>query len=269
MSTFSRDERVYDGHGNEYFYSGMLEGVHYLKAIYERFDPNTQDEYECVDSPQPFHDEIFRDPPTTKKHGEIERLQGLVGDLKGELNSKRDELRELTRQIEEVQAKAQEYAEFQLLLDYLDGKVTHVVADESILTLEDALTDSDSWSRESWPCAVGLFSAPNPFESKFRGRKVEWKRSKYRDGSGGWRLFTPCRSEEEAKRTLVEEFEATLNDWRAKKAGDWVVRRFLDQNPWIEAPEDFLEAEQACKERSREKRRAELEAELNALGASI
>lgn len=239
---FKPGQTVYSAEGYAYEYVGELAGRQFVRDLYED-DYQGYAHYE----PRAWEGPLFEKAPRHKRDEEIAEAQARLKAIRDEEQEARKALAEAQAERETLTAK---HEEFRLLIDYLEGRITHVVVDGyqvEILPLADILVREDSRDGDT-PRAIGLFAAPNPIVGTgyHRGQKVTWTANKYRDGSGKWDYITPCRSEAEAREVVQAILDVRLSEWRETGRG-WTVERVFEKNPWLQAPQDWLDAHQAAK----------------------
>ena len=256
---FKKDQKVYDAEGRCFIYMGKIDGCDF---VYSHFE---EERYGGAD---PFHHwkPLYATPPK-QVYAEP------IAAAKAELQSLTDEIKASKEQLIELENAKSKYKEIQLLIDYLEGRVTHVVEarknhdvvirefnDDFLLQKES----SSAWGggrEESWPKAIGLFAVPNSAKGdRWERRTVTWKASRYNDG-GEWGTFTPCRSEEEARDVVRMILDRKLQNWRQDRNKQAQVNLVLRHNPWLELPEDWKGFLKEIQEQNRKQKNASLEEE--------
>lgn len=273
---FEHGQIVYNIRGEEYRYEAEINGQHFGCKLYQCYDCDSGP-YTDIGPLSPFTP--YLEPPTARLHESVKTLQEAIETYHKELEAVRQETIEAKGKLLDLESAAEKHEEFRLLLDYLDGKITHVVLPDGsgikIQELEEALVwhENDHWSSEKWPRALGLFAPENPFDEKFpKGKRVTWSVARYKSG-GHWENFIPCRSEEEARQVIREEFGRILEEWRENKVSWWtsnqVISRILKNNEWLAIPEELLEYRTKKEKSYLEEKRAKLARQLAEVEAEL
>lgn len=281
MPNFTPGQTVYSEDGYAYEYCGEISGYSFVRDVYE-------DDFEGYTDhkPRAHRGPLFEKAPRQKRDEEMAAAQERLKAVRDEEYALRRSIADLKA---EEEAAAARHSSFALLLDYLDGKITHVVVPRSyqsgmkILPFDETFLMKAERERyyssheETWPRAIGLFSVPNPCEgkgTKYDRRKITWKAADYNSGGDTWTQFTPCRSEEEAKAFISARVEKALETWRKDGKGAGKVQELVLGNDWLTLPQDWLDHEKAQAEQiaagkrvKLERERAKLEAELAALSS--
>ena len=106
-----------------------------------------------------------------------------------------------------------------------------------IIELSAILTGKDRY--ESWPNAIGLFAVPNVDKGKYRTNQATWQVNRYKDGSGDWSEFIPCRSLEEAHQVAQNCFDQQVQVWRDGGRPDYWVWDLHKKADWVQLSEDW------------------------------
>ena len=207
---------------------------------------------------------LFGNEPAQRMHPDIIAAEKTLASLRQEIKVARVQLDELTPRINDAKAK---HESFRTLLDYLDGKITHVVVTceysaPAIVALADLLSGRDEY--EKWANAVCLFAIPGKKANRYE-KPVQWKVNRWYDGSGGWKEFTPCRSEDEAKGIVQGIVDSALAEWRAGGNPRHYLYEIKKVNPWFDVPEDWAEFVEKKRKRSLMDSRTALQAQIAAI----
>ncbi|MGN7827066.1 hypothetical protein ACTJJ8_10125 [Agrobacterium radiobacter] len=223
---------------------------------------------------------LYAQPPKPVIDEQIEKA-------KAELEEVREKYREVTNAVYNAErenkdrlAKLAKYKGLELLEDFIDGKITHVVWTEYdgalIKTIEDALTYYEDGS-------YGRHRTANGFKlvTLFGNSKgdLSWRVSQYRDGSGGSdQEIIPCSSYDDAvaKRNeiLHQRMASMLDLYRKDKSRDYLVVKVADnfEKAGLEIPAEAQvivktanEVAAAKLKENLAKQKQELEAKLAAL----
>lgn len=223
---------------------------------------------------------LYSQPPKPIIDEQIEKA-------KAELEAVREKYREVTNAVYNAErenkdrfAKLAKYKGLELLEDFIDGKVTHVVWTEYdgaiIKTIEDALTyyEDGSYGR---PRTANGFKLVTLFGNS-KG-DLTWRVSEYRDGSGSSsQEIIPCSSYEDAvtkrNEVLRQRMQSMLDLYGKDKERHYLVVKVADNfekaglEVPVEAQEIVRNAKEAAASKLREnlaKQKQELEAKLAAL----
>ncbi|OPZ26880.1 MAG: hypothetical protein BWZ00_01572 [Bacteroidetes bacterium ADurb.BinA174] len=147
--------------------------------------------------------DIFDEIPTSRYDNRIQKLQIDIKELETKRNKITDEVRDLERNQKALIEKFKTYNELKHIEDFISGKITHYVTKYGeIITFPDPkdrkLQDNYKQYR-----VFSLYGDPD--------RKIQWKLSEYRDGSGDVQEVTACFSYEEALKIATEIVVKTFN----------------------------------------------------------
>lgn len=242
MMEFSAKDCLYTVNGEEVEYVAKIDGQHFARRIYECEDYETGPFIEL--GPMEHFPSLYVEPPVSRLHDDIKRLREDKERATKELVAIREQIREAESSRIDIQAEAEKREEFRLLLDYLDDKITHVILPGwsgcKIEKLEEILEREENWNGGGrYPVALGLFAVPNPIDNPRRER-VTWKVNAYGDGSGPWKNFIPCYSEEDAREKIQVAFDSAIEQWR-KDGKTCDVNQILESNNWIQPPKDWTD----------------------------
>ena len=244
MNKLELNETYYTAEGNPVQYLGTLAGVAYVRhGVLGREDDGEPQEFRCC--PEEHHGPLFREPPVPivdakvkARLDELETVTKAVAEAKAQLAQAKAGMLDLS-------AEAKRHAAIRDLLDWLDGKITHVVwySDYSPPTITPAAGIPMAEERgEKWRRAIGLFSVPNESPKKdYYTKEVSWRVNHYHDGSGSWSDFIPCRSEAEAISKAQELIDAQLAAWRVGEHSRSWLGSVAKQCPWATLPQDWLD----------------------------
>ena len=252
--------RYFTADGHEVTFVGDLDGTPYVRFLVQ----GEYDDAPYPGEPRPYSGELFESPPVLKVDEDIAARRAALDGLRDEILEAQKQLADAERDTLDLQATAEKHEEFRLLLDYLDGKISHVVAGATysvpkIMTLAEFLKGHDD--RETWMRAAGIFAIPGERPKHSRCSRV-WKASQYWDGSGSWYEFVPCHSEDEARSTVRGMVEAALAEWRDGNPPKNWLRNVFDEHPWLDVPSDWRDFVIGEKERVLIEARDKAEKEL-------
>jgi hypothetical protein len=275
MTEFQPRQTVYLPTGQEAEYVAMIDGQHAVRIIYD-VDSNGYDEppYSYPDDRVTITHQVFAKPPVERFDGQVLAMQAKRDELAREVAELRNEVSQIERN-KKMQKAAEKYPEIQDALDFIEGRITHIVVqntygETTIQTMPEAFQDVDRWGGRSEVKGMKLLCL---FGTDIHGKTL-WGLNQYRDGSGsGWTTIWPARSELEARHRVQRLLDDALEVWRAgdaKAARDYTnIQQTLDANPWITVPADWTAHIAAIKEKARQQKIDKLRAELTALEAGV
>jgi len=223
---------------------------------------------------------LYAQPPKPVIDEQIEKA-------KADLEAVREKYREVTNAVYNAErenkdrfAKLAKYKGLELLEDFIDGKVTHVVWTEYngaiIKTIEDALTyyEDGGYGR---PRTANGFKLVTLFGNS-KG-DLTWRVSQYRDGSGGSdQEIIPCRSYDDAvakrNEVLRQRMQSMLDLYGKDKERHYLIVNVADnfEQAGLDVPVEAQEIVKTAKEvaaaklkKHLAKQKQELEAKLAAL----
>jgi len=201
----------YDQHGNEYETITQLpNGSWVARPVYE---DSSDGEPTWTGDPEVIDCTLFDEPPHAKVDAELAAKRAELATLQQAVRDLRAEQKRIETEGKTMLERIKQHAGLELLDQYLAGKITHfVVADygpPKILTFEQAMAVNDDYGRrEKDMKLLCLFGSS--------GGDLTWQVNRYRDGSGGWTVMTPCLSFEdavnEARQLFAEHENAVLVD---------------------------------------------------------
>lgn len=269
--TFEPDQTVYLTDGREAIYVTQNAERHLVRLMREIDGGYDEPPYQYPEDKITVVDKVYASPPVEVWDKQVLARRAQVQELDRELTAKRKEIGEAAFRKTEMEKAALKYPCIQQALDFIEGRITHVVQwsgydAATIHEMPDAFAQIDSWHGRKQHEGMKLLSL---FGTDERGRSVGWGLHQYRDGSGGSTTqIWPAKSEEDAREIVRDLLEKAFEAWRTGDEKWWVghvpVNATLEKNSWLEAPADWLayQAEQEEKKRAAniEKLRAALKA---------
>jgi hypothetical protein len=272
--TFEPDQTVYLPDGREAVYVLNYFDTHLVRVVYHYEGGYDEPPYSYPEDKITHAARVFAKPPVEVYDKEILKLKGAVERLREEAVAARNEIADAAKSKTAMERAAAKYPCIQQALDFIEGRITHVVrhdgyGDAEILTLKDAFEQIGTWGGRRTPQGMKLL---NLFGTDEHGRNVAWGLNEYRDGSGSTRYtIWPATSEKAARETVAILFGDAIDAWRAGDRSREVhrisIQSTLDKNPWLEAPDDWLkhQAEQAAARKA--EKIAKLRADIKKLEA--
>lgn len=211
--------------------------------------------------------EVYASAPVEVWDKQVLAKRRMLRELDRELTAKQWELKDIEKDKLEMRKGAAKYPCIQQALDFIEGRITHVVVYEywgaEIKTLPEAFEDVDTWGGGR---RVGGMNLLNLFGTDEKGRSVAWGLNQYRDGSGSVRYkIEPAHSEGHAMQIVGKVLTEALEVWRAGKTPEINIKGTLEKNPWLTAPDDWIAHIEAKKAEKREAKIEKLRAELSEL----
>lgn len=208
--------------------------------------------------------EVYASAPVEVWDKKILAKHERIAELNQELEAKRWELKDIEKDKLEMREAAAKYPCIQQALDFIEGRITHVVIYDyggaQIKTLPDAFEDVNTWGGGR---RVGGMKLLNLFGTDEKGRSVAWGLNHYRDGSGSVKYkIEPAHSEGHAMQIVGKALTESLEAWRAGKTPEINIKGTLDKNTWLTAPDDWIAHIEAKKEKKRQEKIEKLRAEL-------
>ena len=257
--TFQPDQTVYLPDGREAVYVTQYNGTHLVRVVYRA--PGSYDEppYDYPSDTVTGVQTVYAAPPVEVWDEQVLAKRAQVRELDRELTAKRQELADVAKTKTAMEKAATKYPCVQQALDFIEGRITHVVKWDgygavTIHTMPEAFESVDTWGGRKTYEGMKLLSL---FGTDERGRSVGWGLHQYRDGSGGSTTqIWPAKSEDEARAIVSGLLNKALDSWRSGSDKWWVghigVAETLKKNPWLVAPDDWIahQADQEAKTRA-------------------
>lgn len=270
---FKHNQTVYLPDGREAVYF-LQDGERHLVRILHELDDPEVGPYTYPEDKVTVAARVYATAPVEVWDKQILAKRAQVSELDRELTAKRQEVADAARNKAAMEKAAAKYPCIQQALDFIEGRITHVVRHDygggaEIQTLKEAFESVDTWGGRKTYEGMKLL---NLFGTDAKGRAVAWGLNTYRDGSGGTTTqIWPARGEDEARQIVTDLFGKAVEAWRSGDpkfyAGNVGIQATLDKNPWLTAPDDWLAHMKARKAEERAKRIANLQAEIAKLEA--
>lgn len=269
MADFTPDQTVYLPDGREAVYVTEHNGTHLVRVVYEVPDSHDEPGYSYPSDTVLGVQKAYAAPPVEVWDKQVLAKREQVQELDRELTAKRAEVAQAERNKIAMQKAAAKYPCIQQALDFIEGRITHVVkwsgyGAATIHTLPEAFEDAETWGGRREVNGMKLLCL---FGTN-KNLQQTWGLNQYRDGSGSqWTTIWPARSESEARAKVQELMDAAMEAFRSGDEKWWWhghirVQDTLTANPWLEVPADWAarRAEQDAKQRQQkiEKLREEL-----------
>jgi hypothetical protein len=170
-----------------------------------------------------------------------------------------------------MEKAAAKYPCIQQALDFIEGRITHVVVHHysgalKIATLKETFEQTDTWHGRRKFEGMKLL---NLFGTDENGRNVAWGLNQYRDGSGSSCVqIDPARSEGHAMQIVSARLLEAVEIWRSGGNPRISIPITLDENPWLTPPDDWIARTKAQKEKQRAAKIEKLRAQLAELESS-
>lgn len=192
-----------DGREVEYL-ALTADGQHVVAPVIEL---ETYDGREFARGPVEFAAELFTKAPVEKRSEEIVALEVKVRELEKRKAELYAECINSEREIRARLDKLKKYEGLDLIEDFIDGKITHLVYPEEYGPGKYEIKSVDSldimeYGRKKGLRLVSLFGAS--------GGKLRWRVNEYYDGSGSWKEIIPCGSLEEAQQKRLDRIQADM-----------------------------------------------------------
>lgn len=259
---FKPGDEVYDetGRAADYVAFAGPDG-HLVKPIYQSGD----EPYYGKPTVWP---KVFRKAPVEKYAAGIEEKEQVLEALAVQLADKREALADIQQKIDDVQKRAELNPALQLVFDFMDGKITHVVTSElKILTFKEAFEDKDGYGRVRAMKLVSLMG-----DSK---GDLAYAISHYSDGSGSSKFIYPATSLEQAQDMIREKILLNIKAWENNSTDGWGKTSGaktilgLCQKHGIEAPAAMVEHVNRQDEKARLAAVSKAQAELKLAQAEL
>lgn len=161
--------------------------------------------------------EMFAKAPTHIVDAEVDKARSELDSLRSMIDGSRSAVRDAERERKAVIERIAKAPKFERLLDFIEGKITHVVCSEYqhaavIVPWDKFSAYRERNERDGGIKLLTLFGNTDG--------NTEWRLNQYRDGSGGWQTCHPCTSEDEALKVVGEWLEAA-----------WA--KFDPERPWF------------------------------------
>ncbi|WP_065321745.1 hypothetical protein [Tritonibacter mobilis] len=237
---FENGQRVFTSSGEEVEFAGSLNGVTFIRRVFEEYDGYGDEVTERVSEPVQHRGELFSSAPVYRLDEQYKAAAGELEKVCSELEKQQALLDEACAKTLDMEKLAEKHEDFRLLVDFLEGRITHVVKLRyglEIIELSAILSGKDSYER--WPRAIGLFAVPNDLKGKYGNTQATWQVNRYKDGTGDWSEFIPCRSLEEAHQLAQNCFDQQVQIWRDGGRPEYWMWDLHKKANWVQLPDDW------------------------------
>jgi hypothetical protein len=262
---FEAGQRVYlpDGREAEYV---LANGQDHLVRIIHEVEGNGYDEqpYSYPSDKITTTREAYANAPVEIWDKQVLAKRMEISALDREIGLKRKEIADAGKAKIEMEKAATKYPCIQQALDFIEGRITHVVVHgyggAEIKTLKEAFEQEDIWGGRRKFEGMKLL---NLFGTDESGRNVAWGLNQYRDGSGSLKYqIDPARSEGDAMQIVKKLLIEAVETWREGGRPETDIQGTLDKNPWLTPPDDWIAHIEAKKAEQRAAKIEKLRAEL-------
>ena len=274
--TFESGQTVYLPDGREAEYVILNGDQHLVRVIHEVEGSYDEPPYSYPSDKITPAQTVYASAPVEAFDQRIAERQEILAEINAELADARQQIAAAAGKKTEVEKAATKYPCIQQALDFIEGRITHVVkwsghGGATIHTMPEAFEQIDTWGGRKTHEGMKLLSL---FGTDEKGRSVGWGLHQYRDGSGGSTTqIWPARSEAEARAKVRELVDAALDAWRSSDEKWWVghisVQGTLDKNPWLDVPADWAAHIEAQQAKQKAQKIARLREELAALEGEV
>lgn len=262
--TFEPGQTVYLPDGREAKYVLTNGQDHFVRIFHEVEGSYDEPPYSYPSDKITTTRAVYASAPVEVWDKQVLAKREQVRELDRQLTAKRAEIADAERSKIEMEKAAAKYPCIQQALDFIEGRITHVVVHgyggPEIKTLQEAFEDVDTWGGRRRVDGMKLL---NLFGTDEKGRSVAWGLNQYRDGSGALKCqIDPARSEGHAMQIVNKLLVEAVEIWREGGRPEISIADTLKKNPWLTAPDDWtahIEAKQTEQRAAKiEKLRAEL-----------
>ena len=262
--TFEPDQTVYLPDGREAIYVMQNGDQHLVRVVREVEGSHDEPPYSYPDDKITAAQKVYASAPVEVYDERIAARHATLLELDAEMIAKRQEIADAGRNKAAMEKAAAKYPCIQQALDFIEGRITHVVVHDyggaRIQTLKEAFEDVDTWGGRRDHQGMKLL---NLFGTDKQGRSVAWGVNQYRDGSGSdHKQIWPATSEDAARAIVQKLLDEALEQWRADQRPSLSIGDTLDRNPWLEAPADWAAHIEAQKAEQRAAKIARLREEI-------
>lgn len=216
-TVINKGDRVYNLQGDAAEAVTPFEQGWMVRPMYETFHGD-EEGYEL--GPPEFWKEVFTVVPIQKKCDEIAKLDETISEKKAEIAQLSRTRNEIVRMERDEKIRFDRLSKRKSILqnieDVLDGKITHYVKanisdwkDTKGMVVQITEAASERSGDEKYERELKLLA----LFGKSNG-DLEYRLNQYSDGTGGWYLAWPFRSQEDAESFAKEKVATQVADWR-------------------------------------------------------
>lgn len=249
--------------GRRAIYAGQIDGQHFVRILLGRDDEEYGYEEWPSDKLTPVS-RVLETAPEERYAPAIEAAKADLEALRNQITAARDVARDLQSQERELTAAIAKFPELGTAIDFLEGRITHVVVSPSygaskVHELSEYLAMKNDYGRSEGVRLLSLFGTD-------ARTACRWLVNRYYDGSGSWTEVVPFKSEADANAFLRAEFETELSAWRSGETRHKAHDRSAGI-PAAEWPDDWREHVAALKEKNTAERIGKLREQIAAIEA--
>ena len=265
MGAFEIGQEVYTEDGRKAEYAGEIGGQHFVRVMLYRDDDDYGPEEWPSDKLSPVG-KVYLAAPMERHDQRVIDAQEKVAKLRDEEAAVRRSVMALQAQEKEALAAVSKFPELRTALDFLEGRITHVVIENygtvEVKPLQEALAyfEDSSWGRrtENGMKLLCLFGHE-------KGKKPRWAINHYYDGSGSYTTVDPFTCEADARAEVQRRADAAFIAWKA----DGKHNNLLNlQKAGATIPQEYLDHVAAIRAKAKAEKVEKLRAELAALEAT-
>ena len=210
--TIKIGQEVFLEDGRAAVYAGNISGQDFVRIILSRHDEEYGEEIWPSDKLTPAT-KVFLSAPMEKHDKRVSDAAARVSALQDEESAIRRSVLDLQAREKEANAALSKFTEMQTALDFMEGRITHVVVesygDVTVEPLEEALAYyGEDYGRRTID-GIKLLCL---FGCK-KGEKPRWAINRYYDGSGSWTTVDPFTSEAAARAEVQSRADAAFAAW--------------------------------------------------------
>lgn len=263
MFEFKVGQEVYTEDGRKAEYAGDINGQQFVRIILSRDDEEYGPEEWPSDKLTPVS-KVYVTAPLEKLDARVAEMQARISAIREEEAAVRTSVLDLRKQEKEAQAAVAKFPDVQMALDFLEGRITHVLIENyskaEVVPLQDALVYHEDRGfgnlTENGLKLLCLFGHE-------KGKQPRWAINRYYDGSGSYTTVLPFRSEDDARSELQRRADEAVVAWRddVKLAGK--VQMYRNAGAYV--PDDFAAWLAGMAEAQKAEKIAKLKADLAGL----
>lgn len=259
-------QEVYLEDGRRAIFAGVIGGQNFVRVLLYSDEEYGREEWPS-DKLTPVS-RVFEREPCEAYGPRIAEMIDEIERLKESRDAARASVLDLKKQAAEIERSVKKHPDLSLAIDFLEGRITHVVVEGyfsfEIKTLADVLEQRNDYGRIEGLKLLNLFGTDS-------SGKTRWVVNRYYDGSGSNTTVIPFRCLADAEAYIREAHQAALIAWRSGDAKHG-AHAFLKCPVELEWPDDFMAELKAQKIKNAQhtiehfrKQMAPYEAELAAL----
>ena len=247
--TFEVGQEVYTEDGRAAVYAGNIGGQDFVRIMLSRHNDEYGDESWPSDKLTPVS-KLFLTAPMERHDKRVAEATAKISALRDEEAAIRRSVLDLQSREKEANAAIAKFPDMQTALDFLEGRISHVVIEScgavTVEPLQDALAYYDGDYGRRTIDGIKLLCL---FGCK-KGEKPRWAINRYYDGSGSWTTVDPFTSEADARAEVQRRADEAFTAWQTdgkdnglnayRKAGAVIPQDFID---WLAAIEAKKKAE--------------------------